>query len=58
MRGDAKARWEAHVKGLQWGVISPDEVRALEDMNPRPDGGGGIYYEPPNASETPEGDGD
>jgi HK97 family phage portal protein len=50
MRGDAKARWEAHVKGLQWGVISPDEVRALEDMNPRPDGLGGQYYDPPNTA--------
>lgn len=50
MRGDAKARWEAHVKGLQWGVISPDEVRALEDMNPRPDGMGERYYEPPNTA--------
>ncbi|WP_287994603.1 phage portal protein [Acidiphilium sp.] len=59
MRGDARARWEAHVKGLQWGVISPDEVRALEDMNPRPDGLGGVYYDPPNtAGGEPEGDGD
>lgn len=59
MRGDAKARWEAHVKGLQWGVVSPDEVRALEDMNPRPDGLGGIFYDPPNTSGgTAEGNGD
>jgi HK97 family phage portal protein len=57
MRGDAKARWEAHVKGLQWGVISPDEVRALEDMNPRPDGLGGQYYDPPNTAGN-AGDGD
>lgn len=56
MRGDAKARWEAHVKGLQWGVISPNEVRALEDMNPRD--GGDLYYPPPNTAGTPEGDGD
>ncbi|MBQ2263255.1 MAG: phage portal protein [Loktanella sp.] len=59
MRGDAKARWEAHTKGLQWGVISPDEVRALEDMNPRPDGLGGVYYDPPNtAGGATEGEGD
>lgn len=50
MRGDAKARWDAHVKGLQWGVISPDEVRALEDMNPRSDGMGDRYYDPPNTA--------
>ena len=58
MRGDAKARWEAHVKGLQWGVVSPDEVRSLEDMNPRPDGMGGVYYDPPNtAGGQTEGEG-
>ena len=48
MRGDVKARWEAHTKGLQWGVISPNEVRALEDMNPRE--GGEVYYLPPNTA--------
>jgi HK97 family phage portal protein len=58
LRGDVKARWEAYTKALQWGVYSPDEVRALEDMNPRPDGGGGIYYQAPNTAgsapqETP-----
>ena len=60
LRGDTKTRWETYVKGLQWGVLSPDEVRAFEDMNPRPDGDGGEYYEPPNASgnETPDMDGD
>jgi HK97 family phage portal protein len=50
LRGDVKARWEAYTKALQWGVFSPDEVRALEDMNPRPDGGGGVYYEAPNTA--------
>lgn len=48
MRGDAKARWEAHVKGLQWGVLSPNEVRAFEDMNPRAEGD--IFYPPPNTA--------
>lgn len=59
LRGDAKARWEGYVKALQWGVYSPDEVRALEDKNPRPDGMGGIYYDPPNtAGQTKETDDD
>lgn len=59
VRGDIKARWEAYVKALQWGVYSPDEVRALEDMNPRPDGKGGEFYDPPNTAggEKPEKDG-
>ena len=48
VKGDIKARWEAYVKGLQWGVYSPNEVRALEDQNPRE--GGDIYYPPPNTA--------
>lgn len=48
MRGDAKARWESYVRGLQWGVISPNEVRAFEDMNPRD--GGDVFYPPPNTA--------
>jgi HK97 family phage portal protein len=50
VRGDLAARWGAYVKGLQWGVYSPDEVRAMEDQNPRADGAGGIYYDPPNTA--------
>lgn len=49
VKGDIKTRWGAHVQALQWGVMNPDEVRALEDMNPREDGKGGDYYDPPNA---------
>lgn len=48
VKGDIKVRWEAHVKALQWGVMSPNEVRALEDLNPRE--GGDIYYPPPNTA--------
>lgn len=48
VRGDIKTRWEAHVKAMQWGVMSPNEVRELEDMNPRD--GGDIYYDPPNTA--------
>lgn len=50
MRGDVKTRQAFYQSGLQWGWLSPDEVRALEDMNPRPDGGGDVYYDPPNAA--------
>lgn len=50
VKGDIKVRWEAYVKGLQWGVYSPDEVRAKEDENPREDGEGGVYYDPPNTA--------
>lgn len=50
VRGNLKARWEAYVKALQWGVYSPDKVLELEDENPRSDGKGGIYYDPPNTA--------
>ena len=48
VKGDLKTRWESYVKGLQWGVYSPNDVRANEDMNPRD--GGDIYYPPPNTA--------
>lgn len=48
VKGDIKARWGAYVNGLQWGVYSPNEVRAMEDMNPRDDGD--VYYPPPNTA--------
>jgi HK97 family phage portal protein len=55
VKGDIKARWEAYVKGLQWGVYSPNEIRALEDENPRD--GGDVYYDPPNTAGTPANEG-
>lgn len=48
LRGDATARWNAHVRAMQWGVMSPNEIRAREDMNPRK--GGDVYYDPPNTA--------
>lgn len=55
VKGDIKARWAAYVHGLQWGVYCPDDVLALEDQNPRADGKGGIFYDPPNtAGGTPD----
>ena len=50
LRGDTKTRWETHVKAVQWGIKSPDEVRAEEGMPPRPDGKGGEFYDPPNTA--------
>ncbi len=48
VRGDIKARWDAHVRALQWGVRSPNEIRSAEDLNPRE--GGDIFYDPPNTA--------
>jgi HK97 family phage portal protein len=50
VKGDIKTRWEAHVKALQWGVYCPDDILAMEDKNPRADGRGGIFYDPPNTA--------
>lgn len=50
VRGDYKTRMAGHALSLQWGIRSPDEVRALEDLNPRPDGQGDKFYDPPNTA--------
>lgn len=55
VRGDIKTRWDAYTKAMQWGVMSPNEVRELEDDNPRD--GGDIYYPPPNMAATPTTEG-
>lgn len=54
VRGDIKTRWESYQKGLQWGVLSPNDVRELEDMNPRD--GGDVFYPPPNMTAPTERD--
>ena len=48
LRGDAKSRAEALDIQMRNGVINADEWRALENMNPQPDGLGKVYYVPLN----------
>lgn len=48
LRGDTKTRGELYGRALQWGWMSPNEVRALEDLNPR--NGGDDFYDPPNTA--------
>lgn len=48
LRGDIKSRYEAYAIAIQNGWMSPDDVRALEDMNPIPDGKGKVYVLPLN----------
>lgn len=50
IRSDMKTRYAAYAVALQWGFKSPNEVRALEDDNPREDGEGDKYYDPPNTA--------
>jgi HK97 family phage portal protein len=48
LKGDSKAQWDAFTKGRQWGVYSPNDVRAMLDLNPRTDPEGNEYSAPPN----------
>jgi HK97 family phage portal protein len=50
IRGNLKARMDSYAIGLQWGIYNPNEIRALEDRNPRADGRGDKYYDPPNTA--------
>jgi HK97 family phage portal protein len=38
LRGDAKTRAELYASARQWGWMSPNDIRRLENMNPIPNG--------------------
>jgi len=46
LRGDQETRYQSYALGIQNGFLSPNEVRAMENLNPRP--GGDVYYHPAN----------
>ena len=46
LRGDIRSRYEAYTKGRQWGWISANDVRKLENMAPIE--GGDAYLQPLN----------
>jgi HK97 family phage portal protein len=48
LRADIEQRYRAYATGLQWGFLSPDEVRQLENRNPIPDGAGKVFRQPMN----------
>lgn len=52
MRGDVKGRYESYAKGINWGILSPNDCRDLEDMDPRE--GGDVYLTPLNMTAQPE----
>lgn len=52
LRGDLKGRYESYGKGIQWGILSPNDCRELEDLNPRD--GGDVYLTPLNMTTDPE----
>jgi HK97 family phage portal protein len=53
LRGDTKSRYEAYGMGRQWGFLSINDIRELENMNPIPEGGDD-YLQPLNMA--PAGD--
>jgi HK97 family phage portal protein len=54
LRGDTASRYAAYATARQWGWMSADDVRELENMNPLPDGQGKMYLVPMNM--TPAGE--
>lgn len=48
LRGDVKSRYDAYQTALDSGWRNPDEVRALEDLPPLPNGMGQGYRQPMN----------
>jgi HK97 family phage portal protein len=52
LRGDLKSRYESYGKGINWGILSPNDARELEDMNPYE--GGNVYLTPVNMTPNVE----
>ena len=50
LRGDQKSRAEAYATGRQWGWLSVNDIRKLENMPPIPNGD--IYIQPLNFTEA------
>ncbi len=50
LRGDIASRYAAYAIGRQWGWLSSNDVRELENMNPLPDKQGDLYMVPLNMS--------
>lgn len=48
LRGDIKTRFDAYSTALQNGILSIDEVRALENRNPLENGAGSVHLIPLN----------
>ena len=50
LRGDIASRYAAYAVGINWGWLSPNEVRAFENLNGRE--GGDIYLQPTNMAPS------
>lgn len=56
VRGDIRTRYAAYAIARQWGLNTIDELRALEDTGPLPDGAGENAFVGGNAQRTNAGD--
>jgi len=50
LRGDQKARYESYAIGRQWGWLSVNDIRRMENLTPIP--GGNTYLTPLNMVDT------
>lgn len=50
LRGDLKARYDAYAVGRNWGWLSVNDIRTLEDMNPINEGD--VYLQPLNMTQA------
>lgn len=50
LRGDTKTRYETYAIAINWGIMSPNDARRLENMNPRENGD--TYLQPVNMAPS------
>lgn len=55
LRGDIQTRYNAYATAISHGFRCPDEVRALENLNPIPDGSGKVFTRPVNVAPVAAG---
>jgi len=53
LRGATKERWEVHRSNVTAGILTADEARFLEGMDPLPDGAGAVPWIP--LAQAPQG---
>jgi HK97 family phage portal protein len=54
LRGKLEDRMKAYWSMFQMGAINSDEIRSKENMNPREDGAGDVFYVPTNLGASGE----
>lgn len=52
LRGDVKARYDAYATGIQWGILTRNDVRRRENMDPLPAEVGDVVLTPLNMAEA------